>query len=384
MRPLVVLLLPIRGPAETARDTSRAPSSRTGVRPTSDRPWTIGPQPCPEDALDSIAYVHGSVGERVTKEEVAPMGPASVHSEAVDRGATPAFIWEKRSEVRHQSDWSFVRLDTGGGRWTYRGRAGHRARTLLDPLTSAPTDAPPRMADIQSEGASGLTSSSRRARLDGPSGGGLHSSRAGGRDREDGRPDPQHPAYLVVEERTSFELVVGFQAEVQVGLRRDAGGGHTSSLAVILLDHATGAVVLDTSARPVQHSWSLSTDASATTKESGRSSIILGPGEYALSMQLTDETWSWAVSEPRTSVSSAEISSSVRATVDLLPRGRPTRGHPAPAEQDRPPPCRVPSSPTPSTTSSAMSTVPSASSPRTCPTAASSSSSATAAAATTA
>ena len=316
MTALLALILSTCAYAEAGDEVSKPTISvRPTAKPSPDWPWTIGVQECPQDLLDSIAYVHGTVGEADEEESDEPMSPASVHSRAYSAGSTDDFVWEKRSEVGHQADWDFDVLDTGGGSWSYTSTAGHEAETTLYVVGCEPDGDIACMADVQADGASGLTSSSGEGEAGSAGAGGS----PGGSGTEGGDAE-HHPAYLVVDERTSFELVVSFRAEVDVDPSGEAGGGHTSSFGVILTNHATGAVVLDRRARPVQHSWSLSNDQSDSKKGLGRSYITLEPGEYALSMSVTDQTWSWAVSDSSIATSSVDVSSRVRSTVELKPR----------------------------------------------------------------
>ena len=324
MTNLLVILLSthVHAASDSAKMSTKATASAVKTIktvPTAELSWTVGPQDCPQDEVYSTSDVYGTVGETDYQSMFTPIttGSATAYSEVEDEGETEHFTWEKRAENSQTSSWRITDRGARGVTWSYVGTSGHETETFLDAPGCEPDDFDIGcMVDVSSLSMSGLRTSSDGGEP-GSTGGMGGSGMGGGTDSSD--EDPHGPAYLNVEERTAFRLVVTFSARVGIDTSGIGTARHTSSFDMTVTNHDTGSVVLDEDTRPLDFGWPFQTDESGNLRESDGAVFVLDPGQYVFDMSVTDDSYAMSVSNPGEPESSADISSEVRATVLLVP-----------------------------------------------------------------
>ena len=84
-----------------------------------------------------------------------------------------------------------------------------------------------------------------------------------------------------------------------------------------LQHRTTGLTVLDHANQPVSASWTFSSTEDDSLRTSERTTFTLEPGEYALVMDISDDTTSITWANPEETDGTVDVNSSVRASVFL-------------------------------------------------------------------
>lgn len=310
-----------------ALSTSAKPTRGTasiGTVPTADTgsgasTWTVGVEDSPQDTVYSQSHLWGlGLNDEDSVENPLTSGSASATTSLADSGQSGSITWEKSSDAHHSSSWRFQDRRSRGVQWTYTGSAGHTAEAHLDApdCVPEPGEAPDLgcMVSVNSLGMSGILSSAPENTGDLGNTGGL-----GGSDSSESSEDEDEDGitFLVVDATTDFALLASFHASVSVDTEGVGIGGHSSAFSVSLFERVTGLQVLDEDNQPVSSSWSFASEESAQVRETVRAYFTLEPGEYALVMNVSDDTHSYAAADPDETTGVAEVGSNVRASVLL-------------------------------------------------------------------
>ena len=292
-------------------------STGTSAKAEDKSSWTVSEQDCPEDEVYSKSDVGGTLGLMLTELDTTELwtGSASAQSDVEDSGSSDHFVWAKQAVSVHESSWRFRDHGERGVLWSYVGVSDHEAETILEGQDCEPDDWDIScMVEITAAGSSGMTSAGDESEPG-------EAGDTGGMGTSDSDEDDtlRGPTRIIVKERTTFQLVVTFSANVDVAVSGDGEGGHASHFGIALTEQDTGAAIVARSGDPMIFQWSFQTTENDTIRDSERQYFTLEAGEYTLTMGVGDVTWSSAVSDPMVLQSTSSVTSTVRASVLLAP-----------------------------------------------------------------